>query len=74
MDQAVPQNQYPQEKEYLTLEQRQRLGSIIDRIRVIVLNTTPYLTRFVNELMLILLKVVRGSIRIAKEQLLTLKG
>lgn len=66
----VPPPLLSEEKQFLTPYQQQQMDSWKNRIKKFFIDAAPYFYRFFNEFMLILLKVVRGSIRIAKEQLL----
>jgi len=62
-------NMYSQDKQYVSPYQEQRLDTWKNRFKKSMQAAWPYFYRFLNEFLLIMFNVVRGSIRIVKEQL-----
>lgn len=63
------QNNTAEEKEFLTPYQQQQLSSWKNTLHKVLLDAWPYVYRAINELLILVLKAVRGSFRIIKEQL-----
>lgn len=63
------QNNSAEERQFLDPYQRQQVDNWKNRVHKLLLDAWPYFYRFLNELLLIIMKVIRGSIRITKEQL-----
>lgn len=68
MDNYV-QNNTAKEKEFLTPYQQQQLNSWKNTLHKALLDAWPYVYRAINEILILVLKAVRGSFRIMKEQL-----
>ncbi len=63
------QQSYLQGKPILDPYQQQQLDSWKNRVHKFFLDALPYVYRAINEILLILMKTIRGSFRIMKEQL-----
>ena len=62
------------QNQYASPYQQQQMDSWKNTIKKFWINAWPYLYRGINEFLLVMMKVIRGSIKIAKEQLWTLRG
>lgn len=62
--------QYSEEKEMLSPYQKQQMNSWKNSMQKLLMDVWPSVNRAMNELLLILFKMVRGAFKIAREQLL----
>ncbi|HRN96370.1 MAG TPA: hypothetical protein PLD54_02910 [Candidatus Levybacteria bacterium] len=63
-----PNTQF-EEKQYISPYQQQQLDNWKNKIQKGLQAAWPYFYRFLNEFLLIMMKVIRGSIQIVKDQL-----
>jgi hypothetical protein len=63
-----PNNTY-QQKQYLSPYQQEQVIGWKTNIKKALMAAWPYFMRFMNEFMLLMFNVIRGTFRIVKEQL-----
>ena len=68
------QQEYSEQREILNPYQKQQMNNWKNSAHKLLIDVWPSINRAINELLLLVFKLVRGGFRIAKEQLFSLKG